>query len=74
MFLFPLAFLVTIALAIWFVFMSDASLVAKIVVGILFVTSFFLHPSAFPLAGFFLRIAISIFVLFYQIIQAAKTQ
>lgn len=74
MFLLPLAFLVTIALAIWFVFMSDASKVARIVVGILFVISFFLHPSSFPMAGFFLRIAISIFVLFYQAYQKAKTQ
>jgi hypothetical protein len=74
MFLFPLAFLVTLALAIWFVFMSEASMVAKIVVGIIFVASFFLHPSAFTLAGFFLRIALSIFILFYQMYQSAKTQ
>jgi hypothetical protein len=74
MYLLLLAFFVTIALTIWFVFMSDASMVAKVVVGIIFVISFFLHPSAFTLAGFFLRIAISIFVLFYQIIQSAKTQ
>jgi hypothetical protein len=74
MYLFLLAFLVTIALTIWFVFISDATPIAKVLVGALFIISFFLHPSVFPLAGFFLRIAISIFILFYQMFQTAKSQ
>ena len=74
MYLFLLALLVAVALAIWFVFISEAPVVAKVLIAILFVASFFLHPSAFPLAGFFLRIAIAVFVLFYQMYQAAKLQ
>jgi hypothetical protein len=74
MYLFPLVLLVAIALAIWFVFLSEASVMAKVVIGVLFVVSFLLHPSAFPMAGFFLRIGIGIFVLFYQIYQKAKTR
>jgi hypothetical protein len=74
MYLLPLAFIVAIALVVWFIFVSDASLVAKVIVGILFVISFFLHPSAFPLAGFFLRIAISLLVMLYQMFQVAKSQ
>ena len=62
-----------IALAIWFVFISEASVIAKIVIGVLFVISFFLHLD-FPLAGFFLRIAISVFILLYQMYQTAKSQ
>ncbi|HKW31079.1 MAG TPA: hypothetical protein VJT54_17275 [Verrucomicrobiae bacterium] len=64
----------TIALTIWFVFISEASVMAKIVIGVLFVISFFLHLSIFPMAGFFLRIAISVFVLLYQMYQTAKLQ
>jgi hypothetical protein len=74
MYLFLLVLLVAIGLVIWFVFISDASLVAKVLIGILFVISFFLHPSSFPLVGFFLRIGIGIFVLFYYTYQKAKTQ
>jgi len=74
MYLLPLAFLVAIALAIWFVFMSEASVIAKIVIGVLFVASFFLHPSIFPLAGFFMRIAVCLFILLYQMYQTAKSQ
>ncbi|HXR47182.1 MAG TPA: hypothetical protein VN784_07040 [Candidatus Limnocylindrales bacterium] len=74
MYLFPLAFFVAIALAIWFVFISEASVIAKILVAVLFITSFLLHPSAFPMAGFFLRIAISVFILLYQMYQTAKSQ
>ena len=74
MYLLPLAFIVVIALTIWFVFVSDASPIAKIIVGALFVISFLLHPSIFSSAGFFLRIGISIFVLFYQMYQTAKSQ
>jgi hypothetical protein len=72
MYLFPLAYIVAIALLIWFVFVSDALVIAKVVVALLFAISFLLNPSAFPLAGFFLRIAISICILFYQMIQMAK--
>ncbi|HUA36973.1 MAG TPA: hypothetical protein VMA35_01080 [Candidatus Sulfopaludibacter sp.] len=74
MYLFPLVFVVAIALAIWFVFISEASVMAKILVAALFIASFFLHPSLLPMAGFFLRIAISLFVLLYQIYQTAKSQ
>jgi hypothetical protein len=74
MYLFPLVFFVAIALAIWFVFMSEASVIAKIVIGVLFVISFFLHPSIFPLAGFFLRTAVSVFILLYQMYQTAKSR
>jgi hypothetical protein len=74
MYLFPLVFLVIIALAIWFVFISEASMMAKILVAVLFTVSFFLHPSHFPMAGFFLRIAVSLYILFYQTYQKAKSQ
>jgi hypothetical protein len=74
MFLLPLAFFVAIALTIWFVLISDAAVLAKVLIGVLFVISLFLRPSAFPLAGFLLRIAISVFVLFYQMYQTAKSQ
>jgi hypothetical protein len=74
MYLLPLAFIVSIALTIWFVFISEASVIAKVLVGALFVISFFLHPLSFPMAGFFLRIGISISVLFYQMYQTAKSQ
>jgi hypothetical protein len=74
MYLFPLASFVAIALLIWFVFISEASVIIKIIVGVLFAFSFFLHLAPFPMAGFFLRIAISIFILFYQMIRMAKWQ
>jgi hypothetical protein len=74
MYLFLLAFFITVALAIWFVFISEASWTAKVLVGVLSAISCILHPPSCPLAGFFLRIAISIFVLFYQICQSAKAQ
>ena len=72
MYLFLLVLFVAIALAIWFVFISEASVMAKVLVGALFVISFFLQPTSFPMAGFFLRIAVSIFILFYQMYQTAK--
>lgn len=74
MYLSLLALFITIALVIWFVFLSEASVIAKVVIGVLFVVSWLLHPSAFPMAGFILRIGVGIFVLFYQIYQKAKTQ
>jgi len=74
MYLFLLVFLVAVGLVIWFVFLSEASLMAKAVIAVLFVVSLFLHPAAFPVAGLFLRIGISIFVLFYQIIQSTRSQ
>ena len=66
MFLFPLALLAAIALTIWFVLVSEAPVIAKVVVCVLFFISLFLHPSRFPLAGFFLQIAIAICLLLYQ--------
>ena len=74
MYLFPLVFLVTVGLVVWFVFISGASVPVKIIVTALFAASFFVHPSAFPVAGLFLRIAIALFVLFYQMYQTAKSQ
>jgi hypothetical protein len=74
MYLFLLVLLVAIGLVIWFVFISEASVIAKILVAILFIVSLFLHPSSFPLVGFFLRIGTGIFVLFYYTYQKAKTQ
>jgi hypothetical protein len=74
MYLFPLAFIAAIALTIWFVFISEAPVIAKVLVAVLFAISFFLHPSRFPMAGFFLQIAVSIFVFFYRIYQTAKSQ
>jgi len=74
MYLFPLVFFVAIALAIWFVFISDASVITRILVAVLFVTSFLLPPSSLPMTGFFLRIAISVFILLYQMYQTAKSQ
>lgn len=74
MYLFLLVLLIAIGLAIWFVFISEAPIIAKILVAALFIISFFLHTSILPLAGFFLRIAIGIFVLFYRMYQSAKFQ
>lgn len=74
MYLLLLVFFVAIGLAIWFVFVSEAPVIAKVFVGALFVISFFLHPAVFPLAGFFLRIAVSVFILLYQMYQTAKSQ
>lgn len=66
MFLLPLAFFVTIALAVWFVLMSDASVPGKVVVAALFLLSLWLGHTRFAMAGFFLQIALSIFILLYQ--------
>ena len=74
MYLFGLAFLVMVALVIWFVFVSEAPVPTKVIVTALFAASFFLHPSAFPLTGFFLRIGIALFVMIYQMYQTAKSQ
>lgn len=74
MYLFPLVFLVTVGLLIWFVFVSGAAVLVKVITAALFVTSFFVHPSAFPVAGLFLRIAVALFVLIYQMYQTAKSQ
>ena len=74
MYLAPLVFLVTVALMIWFVFVSEAAVPAKIIIATLFVVSFFLHPAAFPVAGLFLRTAAGLSVLFYQMYQTAKSQ
>ena len=70
MFLLPIAFFAAIALVIWFVFFSEASAFSKILVGTLFAVSFLLRYTRFGLAGFFLQIAIGIFVLLYQKVRA----
>jgi hypothetical protein len=66
MFLLPIAFFAAIALAIWFVLFSAASMPIKITLGVLFVASLLLRYSRFSMAGFFLQIAIAIFVLLYR--------
>jgi hypothetical protein len=45
--LLPFVFFIPIALAIWFIFFSEASLRAKIIVGLLFVASTFLRYSRY---------------------------
>ena len=69
MFLLPLAFFAAIALAVWFVFVSEATLPVKIVTAVLFILSLWLRHTQFAMSGFFLRIAISIFILLYQRMQ-----
>ena len=66
MILLPLVFFLTVALTIWFVFVSEASAPAKILVAVLFVASLFLRYSRFALAGLFLQVALGIFVAIYQ--------
>jgi hypothetical protein len=66
MILLPLVFFLTIALTIWFVFVSEASAPAKILVAVLFVASLFLRNSRYSLMGFFLQVALGIFVALYQ--------
>ncbi len=70
MILLPLVFFLTIALTIWFVFVSEAPALAKILAAALFVVSLFLRYSRFYLAGFFLQIALSIFMAIYQKIKS----
>lgn len=65
MLLLPFAFLIALALAIWFVFFSEASVRAKIIVGLLFSVSFLLRFTRFSLAGFFLQIALGVFIAIY---------
>ncbi len=65
MLLLPFAFLIALALAIWFVFFSEASVRAKIIVGLLFSVSFLLRFTRFALAGFFLQIALGVFIAIY---------
>ena len=61
----PLAFFLTIAFVIWFVALSQASGRAKIVVGLLFAVSMLLRFSRYSMAGFFLQIALSLFIALY---------
>ena len=66
MFLLPLAFIAAIALVIWFVVASEASLPAKILVAVLFVASFLCRYTRYPMAGLFLQIGMAIYVLLYR--------
>jgi hypothetical protein len=66
MFLLPIAFFAAIALVIWFVFFSEAPVLSKILVGVLWAISFLLRHTKFGMEGFFLQIAIAIFVLLYR--------
>lgn len=70
MFLLPLAFYGAIALTVWFVLASEAAAKVKVVLAALFILSVWLRHSRFALAGFFLQIALSIFILLYQKTQA----
>ena len=71
MLLFPIVFIAAIALTIWFVFFTDAGLLAKIVVGSLYVASVLLRFSRFSLAGFFLQIGLCIALAIYQKVKSA---
>jgi hypothetical protein len=71
MLLLPFVFFIAIALAIWFVVFSEATVRAKIIVGLLFALSFVLRFTRFAMAGFLLQIAVSIFVAIYLKVQAA---
>jgi hypothetical protein len=71
--LLPFVFFIAIALAIWFVVFSEASMRAKIIVGVLFVASVFLRYSRYTslsLTGLFLQIGVSIFIAIYLKVQA----
>ena len=70
MILLHLVFFLIIALTIWFVFVSEAPALAKILVAVLFVVSLFLRYSRFSLVGFFLQIALGIFMAIYQKIKS----
>ena len=65
MILLPLAFIGAIGLTIWIVFLSEASLRAKIIVGALFVVSFACRYMRFSLVRFFIQVSLCVFVLLY---------
>ena len=65
MFLLPLAFIVALALTVWFVLFSEARMRLKIAVAILYLGAQLLNHTRFATAGFFLQIAISLFILLY---------
>ena len=71
MLLFTFVFLIGIALAIWFLFFSEASIRAKAIVGLLFALSIALRFTSFAMAGFLLQIALSILIAIYLKVQAA---
>ena len=66
MYLLPLVFILAIALTIWFVALSEASVLAKVLVAVLFGISLVCRYSRLPSAGFFLQVVLGIFVLLYQ--------
>jgi len=70
MILFLLVFILAIALTIWFAFISDASLPAKIPVAVLSFVSWWLRYSRYSLAGFSLQIGLSIGLAVYQQIKS----
>jgi hypothetical protein len=65
-FLLPLAIIAAVALTLWFIFTSDASVVLKAVVVLLLAGSWLLRYTRFALVGFFLQIALAIFILLYE--------
>ena len=66
----------SIALIAYFDFASQASWIAKIVVSGLFLFSFASWHgwiAVNPLIGLFLLVAVSIFIIFYRIVQQARS-
>lgn len=66
----------SIALIAYFDFASQASWLAKIVVSALFLFSFASWHgwiAVNPLIGLFLLVAVSIFIIFYRIVQQARS-
>jgi cadmium resistance protein CadD (predicted permease) len=66
MFLLPLAFFAAIALTIWFVVVSEASVPAKVLVAALLMISLLCRYTRYSFAGFFLQIGLGIFILLYR--------
>jgi len=56
MILLPLVFFLSIALTIWFVFVSEAPALSKFLLAVLFVVSLLLRYSRFSLLGFFCKL------------------
>ncbi len=66
----------SIALVAWFDFATEASWISKGIVSVLFLLTFgpFLHRlGVSSLVGLFLRVAISIFIIFYRMLLQAGT-
>lgn len=65
----------SIALVVWFDFLTEASWISKVIVSVLFLLTFgpFFHwLGVSSLVGLFLRVAISIFIIFYRMLLQAR--